>query len=164
MADMNEKRLQFAKDWVPGGCKTFVAGKESGPDAAKRLKDENPELGVEGATGGRGADVVIEATGAAPCTQAGVHVVRPGGTFVQVGMGKDELTFPIGAVCGSEVTFKGSFRYKQGDYAVAVGMIARGVMDADRLVSGKVKFEDAEEAFGKTKKGEGIKTLISGPA
>lgn len=163
VADMNEKRLEFARDFVSGGCSTFVAGKEEAKDAAQRLKSENAELQEQGPFGGQGADIVLECTGAAPCTQAAMHVARPGGTVVQVGIGREEINFPIAALCGSELNLKGSFRYKQGDYKIAVDLIARGVVNAERLISGKVKFEDAEDAFGRTKKGEGIKTLIAGP-
>ncbi|CAG9936569.1 unnamed protein product [Clonostachys rosea f. rosea IK726] len=58
-----------------------------------------------------------------------------GGTYVQGGMGKPDITFPIMAMCLKEVTVKGSV----------------------------VSFDQAEEAFKKVKEGEAIKVLIAGP-
>jgi D-xylulose reductase len=70
-------------------------------------------------------------------------------------MGKPDITFPIMAMCTKELNVKGSFRYGSGDYQTAVDLVA--------LITGKVKFDEAEQAFAKVKKGEGIKLLIEGP-
>jgi D-xylulose reductase len=67
------------------------------------------------------------------------------------------------AACTKELTVKGSFRYGSGDYKLAVELIATGQVDAKRLISRKVKFEDAEQAFQDVKAGKGIKIIIEGP-
>ena len=108
--DINEERLHFAKDYA--ATHVFRSQKESPEAAAARLITEN-ELGP-------GADVVIDATGAEPCIQQSIHTVRVGGTFVQGGMGKPDINFPIMAACTKELTIRGSFRYSSGDYALAV--------------------------------------------
>ena len=154
VVDIQESRLQFAKDWVKGGCTTYVSQKISAEDNANKIIEEN---GL-----GEGADVVIDASGAEPSVQTGLKVVRKGGTYVQAGMGKDQVNFPILEVCTREVRVMGSFRYKEGDYALAVKMIANGQLDVERLISKKVSFGDAEEAFGEVKEGKGIKVLIEG--
>jgi D-xylulose reductase len=110
-----------------------------------------------------GADVVIDASGAEPSIQAAVHVVRVGGTYVQAGMGKADITFPIMAFCTKEATAKGSFRYGSGDYKLAVELIASGRVDAKALISDTVPFADAEQAFERVKRGEVVKILIAGP-
>ncbi|KAL3958293.1 hypothetical protein ACCO45_006455 [Purpureocillium lilacinum] len=92
-----------------------------------------------------------------------LHAVRVGGTYVQGGMGKSDINFPIMAMCLKEVTAKGSFRYGPGDYELAVELIASGKVDVKKLVSAVVPFEQAEEAFKKVKEGEVIKMLIAGP-
>ena len=77
-------------------------------------------------------------------------------------MGADSIQFPIMGLCSKEITAKGSFRYKQGDYALAVALVSNGVVAAEKLISSRVSFEEAEEAFGKVKRGEAIKVLIEG--
>ncbi|TPX17345.1 uncharacterized protein E0L32_012174 [Thyridium curvatum] len=110
-----------------------------------------------------GADAVIDASGAEPSIQASQHVVRTGGTYVQGGMGKSDITFPIMAMCIKEVTVRGSFRYGSGDYELAIQLVESGQVDVKRLITGTVPFRQAEEAFKKVKEGEVIKILIAGP-
>lgn len=110
-----------------------------------------------------GADAVIDASGAEPSIQTSLHVVRAGGTYVQGGMGRADITFPIMALCIKEVTAKGSFRYGSGDYKLAIQLVASGQIDVRRLVSEVVRFDQAEEAFKKVKEGQVIKILIAGP-
>lgn len=153
MVDMNEERLDFAKTY--SATHTIVAQKESAQDAAARI--------IEAGDLGTGADAIIDATGAEPCIQTAIHAVRNGGTYVQGGMGKPDITFPIMALCTKELNMKGSFRYGPGDYSTAVKLIADGRVSVKELITGKVKFRDAEEAFHKVKAGKGIKTLIEGP-
>jgi D-xylulose reductase len=68
------------------------------------------------------------------------------------------------AMCAKELTVRGSFRYGPGDYETAVSLLPTGQLKVDSLISRRVKFEDAEEAFKDVKAGKGIKTLIEGPS
>ncbi|KHN94716.1 xylitol dehydrogenase [Metarhizium album ARSEF 1941] len=111
----------------------------------------------------RGADAVIDASGAEASVQAGLHLVRPGGTYVQGGMGRSDIVFPIMALCLKEVTVRGSFRYGPGDYELAVDLVASGRVDVGKLVSAVVPFDRAEDAFKEVKEGNVIKILIAGP-
>ncbi|CAI7581546.1 unnamed protein product [Penicillium pancosmium] len=152
--DIQQSRLDFAKDYAT--TSTFMPGKVSAIENAERMKQEN-NLGA-------GADVAIDASGAEPSVHTGIHVLRNGGTYVQGGMGRSEIQFPIMAACSKELTLKGSFRYGSGDYKLAVGLVASGKVDVKKLITGTVQFEEAEQAFKEVKAGKGIKTLIAGIA
>lgn len=67
------------------------------------------------------------------------------------------------AMCAKELNVKGSFRYGSGDYQLAVDLISSGRVKVKELISKKVAFNDAEEAFRDVKAGKGIKILIEGP-
>lgn len=151
--DINKERLEFAKTYA--ATSTFEPAKVSSQENAARLKEEN---GLP-----YGADVAIDASGAEASVQTAIHVLRVGGSYVQGGMGRDEITFPIMAACSKELTVKGSFRYGSGDYLTAVGLVGSGKINVKKLISRKVKFEDAEKAFEDIKSGRGIKVLIGGP-
>ncbi|KAL0264296.1 hypothetical protein SLS55_000243 [Diplodia seriata] len=151
--DVNEERLKFAQGYA--ATHVFRSAKVSPEENAKRLIEE---CGL-----GPGADVVIDASGAEVCIQTAIHVARTGGRFTQGGMGKPDITFPIGAMCAKELRITGSFRYSSGDYQLAVDMIASGKLSVKELISKKVSFEGAEEAFSNVKQGNGIKWLIEGP-
>jgi D-xylulose reductase len=152
VVDINEGRLDFAVKYA--ATHKIVAKRESSEDAAARIISE--------ADLGNGADIAIDASGAEPCIQAAIHVLRVGGTYVQGGMGKADITFPITAMCTKELNVKGSFRYGSGDYKLAVDLIHSGRVNVKELITGQVKFRDAEKAFNEVKAAKGIKILIEG--
>ena len=77
--------------------------------------------------------------------------------------GNPDITFPILIMGSKELTLRGSFRYKAGDYALALDLIANGRLDVKKLISKTVAFEDAAQAFEDVKAAKGIKILIEGP-
>ncbi|KAI1109744.1 GroES-like protein [Nemania sp. NC0429] len=152
--DIVESKLRFAASFC--ATHTYASRRVAAEDNAASIRALSPALAG-------GADAVIDASGAEPSIQTSLHVVRTGGTYVQGGMGRDNITFPIMALCIKEVTAKGSFRYGSGDYRLAVELVAGGKVDVGRLISDVVAFKDAETAFEKVKQGEVIKILIGGP-
>jgi D-xylulose reductase len=92
-----------------------------------------------------------------------IHALRMGGSYVQGGMGKSDITFPIMAMCQKEITARGSFRYGPGDYKLAIQLVANGSVDVKKLITGIVSFKNAEDAFKMVKAGRAIKILIAGP-
>ncbi|KAK2056215.1 GroES-like protein [Colletotrichum caudatum] len=96
---------------------------------------------------GDGADVVLECTGAEPCIQSGVFAAKKGGTYVQAGMGKENVVFPITTACIRALNIKGSIRYTTGCYPEAVSLVASGKVQPRRLITHRYKFEEALEAF-----------------
>lgn len=161
LVDILEKKLEFARSYL--GVETFCADIKSTPedDAAKLLKEfDLEEFGID-TTGGK-IDTVIEASGAASSINMGVHLLRPGGKYVQTGVGKAKIEFPIVAVSNKELMFRGCFRYGAGDYELAVKLITKGLVQVKPLLSSVTPFEDATKAWDKTASGEGIKNLIEG--
>ncbi|KFY81488.1 hypothetical protein V500_11367 [Pseudogymnoascus sp. VKM F-4518 (FW-2643)] len=151
--DIQQGRLDFAKNYA--ATHTFMPERVAAEVNAENL--------IKSADLGEGADVVIDASGAEPSIQASIHVVRRGGVYVQGGMGKPDITFPIMAMCTKEITMRGSFRYGSGDYKLAVQLVAGGALEVKSLVSREVPFKDAEQAFEDVLRGKGIKVLIRGP-
>lgn len=162
LVDILERKLEFARGYL--GVETFCADVGSTPedDAGKLLTEFGlEEFGID-TTGGK-VDTVIEASGAASSISTGVHVLRPGGKYVQTGVGKAKIEFPIVAVSNKELMFRGCFRYGAGDYELAVKLITKGLVQVKPLLSSLTPFEDATKAWDKTARGEGIKNLIEGP-
>ncbi|KAH7007122.1 chaperonin 10-like protein [Ilyonectria destructans] len=153
IADINEKKLEFAKGFLD--CPTFVPARDASPkeNAARFAKETNLDDGV---------DVVLECTGVESSAQTGIYASAPGGVFVQIGMGKPDQTLPMGAMMQKETVVKTSFRYAPGDYDIALGLLGSGKVSVKSLISSIVPFERATEAWDKTTNGEGIKNLIRG--
>jgi L-iditol 2-dehydrogenase len=110
-----------------------------------------------------GADIVLDATGAESCVNCGILALAPGGTFIQVGLGKPNLSFPVGQVCDKEVVFKGSFRYGPGDFQLAIGLLNSHRIRLDGLVTHEFPFSQAKDAFKNVASRDGIKSVIYGP-
>ncbi|PVH94748.1 GroES-like protein [Periconia macrospinosa] len=151
--DINDERLNFALQYA--ATTSFKSARVSAEENARNMIKEC-ELGP-------GADIIIDASGAEPCIQTAIHALRMGGTYVQGGMGKPDINFPIVAMCTKELNVRGSFRYGAGDYQTAIDLVATKRISVKELITGKVKFEDAENAFKEVKGGKGIKILIEGP-
>ncbi|KAI0839700.1 GroES-like protein [Hypoxylon sp. FL0890] len=161
--DISQSRAAFAKSF--GADDVFVPEWPSFPSAdpvetsrsiAERIVNE---FGL-----GDGADVVLECTGAEPCIQAGVFATKKGGTYVQAGMGKENVVFPITTACTRALNVKGSIRYTTGCYPTALDLIASGKIDPTALITRRFKFERALEAFELVKKGQEdtLKVMIEG--
>ncbi|KAF2623037.1 GroES-like protein [Macroventuria anomochaeta] len=161
LVDILEKKLDFARGYL--GVETFCADMKSTPedDAEKLLKKFGlEEFGID--TVGGKVDTVIEASGVASSINMGIHLLRPGGKYVQTGVGKAKIEFPIVALSNKELMFRGCFRYGAGDYELAVKLITKGLVEVKPLISSVTPFEDATKAWDKTSRGEGIKNLIEG--
>lgn len=61
-----------------------------------------------------------------------------------------------------EIVLKTCFWYGAGDYEVALELLCSGTVTVKSLITSTVPFEKAEEAWEKTRKGEGLKNLIQG--
>jgi D-xylulose reductase len=161
LVDILEKKLEFARGYL--GVETFCADIMSTPeDDANRLLQsfELEESGID--TVGGKVDTVIEASGAASSINMGIHLLRPGGKYVQTGVGKAKIEFPIVALSNKELMFRGCFRYGAGDYDLAVKLITKGLVQVKPMLSSITPFEDATKAWDTTARGEGIKNLIEG--
>ncbi|PBP15849.1 xylitol dehydrogenase [Diplocarpon rosae] len=151
--DIQPSRLEFARSFA--ATHTFTPSRVSAVENAAAL--------LEAVDLPAGADAVIDASGAEASVQTSIHVVRRGGLYVQAGMGKPDITFPIVELCVKEVTAKGSFRYGSGDYRLALDLVSSGKVEVEKLITRTVEFRDAEQAFKDVKAGLGIKVLIKGP-
>ncbi|KAJ3939119.1 uncharacterized protein N0V96_010556 [Colletotrichum fioriniae] len=144
--DVSESRAQFAREFAADDV--YVSKKL--PDAPEDPVDAARAIGekiVRDYGLGEGADVVLECTGAEQCIQAGVFAAKKGGTFVQAGMGKENIVFPITTACIRALTIKGSIRYQTGCYPEAVNLVASGKVHPRKLITHRYRFEEALEAF-----------------
>jgi L-iditol 2-dehydrogenase len=151
--DIEPSRLTFARSYAASGT-YLMEDKSPGDNAASimsafQLND--------------GADVVIDATGAALCISCGLHALRRGGVFVQTGLGASNIIFPVGQICAKEGIFKGSFRYGPGDYKMAIELLNSKKVSVKELITHTYEFSRGEEAFEAVSRRQGIKSIIYGP-
>ncbi|GAB7364597.1 hypothetical protein MBLNU230_g5402t1 [Neophaeotheca triangularis] len=153
VSDVVLSRLEFAKE--KGASYIYEMTRDSAAQNATAL---TKKAGLP-----FGFDIIIDATGAEPCISCGVNALKRGGIFVQAGLGKAEVQFPVGAICDKEATFKGSFRYGPGDYDIAVKLIKSKRVDLGGYVTHEYGFGEAEAAFQNVADRSGVKSVIYGP-
>ncbi len=90
-------------------------------------------------------DVLFEASGGAGVLASAFDVLRPGATIVQVGLGGD-ATLDMNTIVAKELVLKGTFRFHP-EFATAVALLARGLVDVSPLLTATFPVEDAVEAF-----------------
>jgi D-xylulose reductase len=151
--DVADAKLAFAREF--NGCTTFKPSMEASAE-------ENARKIIEGNALGLGADAVIEASGAESCVNCAVYVLRPGGQYIQTGLGKAVINFPILTMSEKELHMHGACRYGPDDYQVAMDVLEKGVVPVKKLISRIFEFEQTVDAWEATKAGKGIKNMIRG--
>jgi len=110
------------------------------------------------ATGGRGADVVLDCAGASETVIGSINACGAGGTIVIVGLAADKLNgVPLGPISAKELVITSIFRYKNL-YPTAIEAIAGGRISVKEIVSNLYRFEDTPLAFAETL--ENIKDVV----
>ena len=90
-------------------------------------------------------DVLFEASGNQQALVSALDVLRPGGIIVQVGLG-GSVTLPINTIVAKEIQLRGTFRFHE-EFALAVELMGKGLIDVKPLVTATLPFERATEAF-----------------
>jgi threonine dehydrogenase-like Zn-dependent dehydrogenase len=110
---------------------------------------------------GRGWDLVIDATGAAPAIQDGLAHVAKGGTFLQFGVSAPDATVTINPfwVYDQEITILGSV-CPLNSFERSVRLMASGAIDPGTLISDRFVIEDYAAALAKFAEGESRKIVI----
>ena len=163
VVDIVESRLQSAVKYGATHTYQMQTGASVADNAAALLAAAGLTAAAAGTGGSAGVDVALDATGAEPCVNTAVHAILPGGTFVQVGLGKSDISFPVGQVCDKELVVKGCFRYGPGDFKLAIGLLNSRRINLADLVTHEYPFSQVEDAFKNVLGRAGIKTVIYGP-
>ncbi len=143
--DMNHTRLEMAR--------------EMGVDVVIDPSQEDPVQKVKSLTGGRGADVAIEALGLQATFENALRSVRPGGVVSSLGVYGHDLAIPLeGFVYGiGDIDIRSTLCPGGKERMRALmGMVANGRIDLGRLITHRFDLdhiEDAYELFGNQQDG-----------
>jgi len=109
--------------------------------------DGRMQVVVEEWTGGAGADVVFEVSGAQGGLDTAVELLRARGRLVVVGIHAQPRQLDLKRVFWKELEIVGARVYEPQDFRDAVESIAAGNIPVDALISQVVPLERAAEAF-----------------
>jgi 2-desacetyl-2-hydroxyethyl bacteriochlorophyllide A dehydrogenase len=99
-------------------------------------------------TGGKGADVVIDAAGGAETLRAAIDMLRPGGRFSAFAVSHEAVrgfsTFPL---YFGEISIIGSRALTPQDMNPSIQLVASGAVDVNGFITAKYPLSDAAAAF-----------------
>jgi threonine dehydrogenase-like Zn-dependent dehydrogenase len=125
------------------------------------LTEGNPKAEVRGATGGRGADVVIEAVGAPAAVDAAISLARNAGTVSGIGVqvGKAEVNLGLAWLKGLDLRLGLANVIAHVDPVLA--LLESGKLDPTPLVSHHMKLDEAAEAYALFDRREALKIVLT---
>lgn len=140
----------------------FPIAAELGADAIILADQQDTVAEVLSLTGGRGADLVVEASGAAPAIAASFGVVRRMGRISQIGLtGRDEIKIPwdkaAWKVCNLYFNMSTGFTC----WDRSIGLIASKKMDVRKIISHTARLTEWERMFDLIEKQEALKVIFT---
>ncbi|HEY6568623.1 MAG TPA: S-(hydroxymethyl)mycothiol dehydrogenase [Actinomycetota bacterium] len=160
---------------VLAGARTIVAvdrdprklgwAKDFGATHTVNAAEVDPVEAVKEATGGFGADVVIEAVGNPKVLEQAFFSRDLAGTLVQVGVPDPSMTMelPMIEFFGRGGALKPSWygdALPSRDFPMYIDLYLEGRLDLDRFVSETIGVGDVEEAFAKMERGEVLRSVV----
>jgi L-iditol 2-dehydrogenase len=135
--------------------------RELGADATLVVEQQDPVQAVLDLTDGRGADLVVEASGAPAAIASTVKLVRRLGRITAIGLtGREQIAFPWDAAMARVCTviFNLSTGYTCWDRTI--GLIAAGRMPVHKLITHVAPLAEWERVFADVENRRAVKALL----
>ena len=150
--DLDDRKLEWAKRF--GATHTVNSGRD------------DPVAAVQGATGGFGADVCIEAVGHPDVLRQAFYARDLAGTVVQVGVPRPDMglpDIPMIDFFGRGGALKPSWYgdcLPSRDFPLLIDLYLQGRLDLDGFVSETIELDQVEEAFHRMERGEVLRSVV----
>jgi threonine dehydrogenase-like Zn-dependent dehydrogenase len=151
VSDIAPQRLEIAQRW---GASDVINAREQ--DLVAFVQERYPG----------GVDRVIDAVGATPVRTQAIRAVVPGGRVVLIGLHDEESVIPANYLIRQEITITGSFAYTDDNFAQALDLLIRGVVQPNPDWLERRPLSDGPAAFaelvdGKAKAAKIVLTVDS---
>lgn len=133
------------------------------PDVVLDPTNEDVVARVRELTNGLGADVVICANPVAATQTQAIEMVRKGGQVVLFGglpKSNPMTTLDGNRIHYGEIKVVGAFSYHPTVHQLALDLLKRNLIPADRLITHTFPLEKIGEAFETADSGEGLKVMV----
>ena len=152
--DLDPRKLEWAKEF--GATHTVDAS------------TTDPVEAVKEATGGLGADVVVEAVGNPKVFEQAFYSRDLAGSLIQVGVPDPSMTIelPMIELYGRGGALKPAWygdALPSRDFPMLIDLYLEGRLDLDRFVSETIGLDGVEEAFAKMERGEVLRSVVVFP-
>jgi len=147
---------------LKGDDKRLKLASELGANEVINGDREEVSQRVEEITKGKGADVVVEATGNVKAVEEGIEVLGPGGLFIMGGSGfcGEKISFKPWNVVREEKQIKGLQGFTWADYLLAIELYSQKKIALKPLITHKLKLEEINQAYSIAIQKESIKIVL----
>jgi L-iditol 2-dehydrogenase len=126
----------------------FEKARELGADFTLNVDQEDPVKKVLEMTNGLGVDILIETSGGAKAIYQAFEMVRRLGRICAIGIsGKEEVPIPYDRGIFKALRYDFCFSSSWTAWEKTIGLIAKGLFPAEKLITHKLPLEKWEEAF-----------------
>ncbi|MGI9253904.1 MAG: zinc-dependent alcohol dehydrogenase [Thermomicrobiales bacterium] len=139
-------RLRLAREL--GAARTIDVANEDAPGIVRDM------------TGGWGADIVYECSGAGPSAAGLLHLVRRRGQYAQIGLFGKPVAWDLDQVCYKELRVTGSNASVPSAWDTALRLLAEGRVDTGALVTNLWPLARVEDAFAAFEAKQGVKHVL----
>lgn len=134
--------------------------RELGAARAIDVEAEDPGEAVRELSGGWGADIVYECSGAGPAALSLLQHARRGGQYAQIGLFGKPVAWDLDQVCMKELRVTGSNASVPSAWRTALRLLAEGRVRAAPLISDVYPLAAWEAAFQRFARRDGVKLLL----
>lgn len=138
----------------------LALARELGAARAIDVDAEDAAPAIRELTGGWGADIVYECSGAGPAALGLLDHVRRGGQYAQIGLFGKPVAWDLDRVCIKELRVTGSNASVPSAWRTALRLLAEGQVRAAPLISDVYPLADWKDAFRRFERREGVKLLL----
>ncbi|MDY7027245.1 MAG: alcohol dehydrogenase catalytic domain-containing protein [Spirochaetota bacterium] len=137
------------------------AARKLGIDYVANVQKDDVNKMIMDLTGGKGADVVIEASGAEPAIKQAMEVVKINGRVCSIGItGRETIAMPYDRALLKSVTLSWSMSTNWLSWERALSMLGNGKVDVKNLVTHTFQLEEYEKAFELLEDLKAIKIIL----
>lgn len=124
----------------------LAAALRLGADAAFNPKTVDVPKAIQDLTKGRGADVALEAVGAAAPIKTAILSVKKGGTVTLIGNIAPNIELPLQAVVTRQIRLQGSCA-SAGEYPACIELLANGTIKVEEMISARAPLSEGADWF-----------------
>ena len=146
---------------IEGDDYRLALAKKLGADETINLENQDVGESIKKLTGGYGADVVFECSGASGAVHLGMELVRKKGRYVQAGIVHKPINLDFDHILfDREITLIGSHTQKPSAWVKALKLMSEGKVNLGSLVTDELPLTKWEEGFRRAKERDSVKVLL----
>jgi L-iditol 2-dehydrogenase len=134
--------------------------RDLGAERAIDIQRDDASAAVAELTGGLGADIVYECSGAGPAALQLLQLVRRAGQYAQIGLFGKPVAWDLDQVCYKELAVSGSNASVPSAWTRALALLESGAVQTSPLVSDVLPLRDWRAAFDRFEARQGVKIVL----